>query len=285
MTELTAETASALIPARTPSAAKWAFGRVLLCCGSAAAPGAAVLATLGALRSGVGLCRLASVPSVLAAAAVRCPAAMQLPLNESAARVISADALPLLSDDPASAVLFGCGIGCTDDGRALLRGLLTHVRGTLVLDADALNLLAEQPALLHTRQAPTLLTPHARELARLCGRTDAGIGDAVRFAQAHRVTLLCKGSVSTVVTPEGAVFRLDAPNDGLAKGGSGDLLAGLIAGLAAQGCPPAEAAALGAYLHSRAGHFARLRRGARAMLPDDVADALSDAWQEAEKKD
>lgn len=280
MTVLTERAARALLPARDEQSGKWSFGRALLCCGSAGMPGAAVLSARAALRSGVGLCRLASVPAALAALPAAAPECMLFPLPEGPAGSISERGLPALlrGTEWASAVLCGCGLSVCDDTRALLRGLLAACRAPLVLDADALNLLAEEPALLKTRPGPTLLTPHARELARLCGAREAGLPEAAAFAATYGVTLLCKGGGGTVVGPDGPLWTLTAPNSGLAKGGSGDVLAGLCAGLLAQGLPPAAAAALGLFLHARAGRLARERLGARAMLPGDVIDALGAAF-------
>lgn len=279
MKELTPELAKTLLPRREETQAKWTFGRVMLCCGSAQMPGAAVMSARAALRSGVGLCELAGVSSVTAALTSAAPEAMLCPLEENGAGAMSVRALPelLARAERCSALLCGCGLTICADTRALVRGLIQKYAGALVLDADALNIVAEAPEMLKSSAGRVLLTPQARELSRLLG--GAGVKEAADFAAEYQVTLLCKGgSESTVVGPGGTLYRLTAPNSGMAKGGSGDVLAGLTAGLAAQGAAPAEAAALGAYLHAAAGRLAREKYGARAMLPTDVIESIGEAF-------
>ena len=285
MQELDRSAAAALLPRRDEGAAKWAFGRALLCCGSAGMPGAAALSARAALRSGAGLCVLASVPAALAALPVCAPECVLCPLPEGSTGAVAESGLPVLLREGARAdgLLFGCGVGISDDGRALLRGLLAGYGGTLVLDADGLNLLAEEPSLLRTAAGRVLLTPHRRELARLCGTKEAGPAEAAAFAAKYGVTVLCKGGGGTVAGPEGPLCRLEAPNSGMAKGGSGDVLAGLAVGLLAQGMAPAEGAALALWLHARAGALARADLGARAMLPTDVIAHIGAAFREMER--
>ncbi|MEA5038416.1 MAG: NAD(P)H-hydrate dehydratase [Clostridiaceae bacterium] len=281
MEELTRGTAKALLPPRNERQAKWTFGRVLLCCGSAAMPGAAVISTRAALRSGVGLCELASVPAALLSLPATAPECILCPMPEGSSGSIAETGLPVLlrQAERCSALLCGCGLTVCDDTRALVRGLLAHFTGILVLDADAINIVSEEPALLKTAAGQVLLTPHARELSRLLHIREAGIPEAIAFAAEMGVTLLCKsGTGAAIVGPGGPVYFLEAPNSGMAKGGSGDVLAGLTAGLAAQGLLPERAAALGAFLHAEAGRLARERYGARAMQPTDVIDSMGAAF-------
>lgn len=280
MEHLTREYVRALLPLRDEQQAKWAFGRVLLCCGSRAMPGAAVMSTRAALRSGVGLCELASVSAALGVLSVSAPECMLCPMPEGSAGSVAESGLPVLLRQAArsTALLCGCGLTVCADTRALVRTLIEKYEGTLVLDADALNIVAETPDLLNHAAGHVLLTPHVRELSRLLGNEDASIAGAAAFAAAHGVTLLCKGESSIVVGAGGPLYELSAPNSGMAKGGSGDVLAGLISGLAAQGLTPANAAAVGAYIHAKAGRIAREKHGARAMLPTDVIESIGDAF-------
>jgi NAD(P)H-hydrate epimerase len=152
-----------------------------------------------------------------------------------------------------------------------------------VLDADALNLLAAMPDLLQQTTGPLILTPHAVEFHRLTGLpVNEILADPVEtasaFAVRHNVVVVLKGSTTTVANPNGGVWQLEAPNSGMAKGGSGDVLAGLIAGFLAQGCAPYHAAVLGVYLHALAGDIAARELGVRAMLPTDVIDRLGRAF-------
>ncbi len=289
MTEkLTLDTARYLLPRREEGLAKWAFGRALLVCGSDGMSGAALLSALSALRSGAGLVQLASTPDVIAAARAFVPEALLLPLPEEDLfpGPISRSAVPALLEQgrKAQALLFGCGAGISEDGRIILRNLCADYEGTLILDADGLNLLAENTPLLYKVQKPPVLTPHIGEFCRLAKmETDRATPQAAMdFAREHRCVVVLKGA-STCVTDGEHRLVLDAPNSGMAKGGSGDVLAGLTAGLCAQ-LPhrPLEAAALAVWLHSRAGLLARKELGARAMLPRDVIAKLPAAFLELE---
>jgi len=282
MDQLTKELAKTLLPPRDERQAKWAFGRALLCCGSTAMPGAAVMSIRAALRSGVGLCVLASVPEVLAAMPAAAPECILCAMPKGPSGSISERGLPALLKEAerCGALLCGCGLTVCNDTRVLVREILECYEGTLVLDADALNIVAEEPDMLERAAGRVLLTPHGHELARLLGGKT--VCTAAEFAAKYRVTLLCKGGVSDVIVPGGPLYRLDSPNSGMAKGGSGDVLSGLIAGLAAQGLIPEKAAALGAFVHAEAGRLAREKLGPRAMLPSDVTACIGAVFLELE---
>lgn len=280
--ELNEEIARGLLPRRDDTQAKWHFGRTLLVCGSGGMSGAALLAGQAALRSGAGLVQLASAPEVIAAARVALPEALLLPLAED----MGWDALALQAKK-AQSLLFGCGVGISDRGRRLLAGLTEGYGGTLVLDADGLNLLSENTALLYKVSGRCILTPHIGEFCRLTGLTRPQVeadpaGAAMDFAARYRVVVVLKGA-ATVITDGVRRYELHAPNSGMAKGGSGDVLAGLTAGLAAQMPDEVlECAALAVWLHSRAGQLARQDLGAYAMLPREVLSCLGRAFLELE---
>lgn len=285
------ETARALLPDRDDRQAKWHFGRTALVCGSAAMSGAALLSGQGALRSGAGLVQLCSVPEVITAARTVLPEALllTLPRQEAFPGAIHKDgAFALLEQaQKAQSLLFGCGVGVTDHGYRLLKSLTANLSGTLVIDADGLNLLSEHLTLLYNVSNRCVLTPHIGEFCRLSGLSKEQAqadpaGAAMDFASEHRCVVALKGAV-TVITDGSRCYVLEAPNSGMAKGGSGDVLAGLTAGLCAQ-MPdrPLECAALAAWLHSRAGQLAREERGAFAMLPRDVIACLGKAFLELE---
>lgn len=273
-----------LLPPRDRSAAKWAFGRLLAVCGSEGMPGAAVLACGSALRSGVGLLCLASVPPVVHAVSARHPECT-LRVLESEAGQVAAAALPEILKEAvrSSALLCGCGVGRGAGQTALIRRLLLESPAPLILDADGLNALEGQPELLRQARVPVVLTPHIVEMHRLCGAPVEELrahplDAASAFSRTYGVTLVLKGSLTTVASPGGDVWQLNAPNSGMAKGGSGDVLAGLIAGLAAQGSNLFDAACLGVYLHALAGKAARQSLGEYAMLPTDVTAHLGAAF-------
>jgi len=287
--KLDKETAKALLPVRDDRQAKWHFGRTILVCGSAAMSGAALLSAQGALRSGAGLVQLCSVAEVIAAARTAVPEALLLPVEQSVNGVISQDAISgiLSQAEKAQSLLIGCGLGITDHGYRLLKSLTANYSGTVVIDADGLNVLAEHLTLLYSVPERCILTPHIGEFCRLSGLTRKQVeldvqGAAMDFAAKYRCVVVLKGA-KTVITDGDRAYMLDCPNSGMAKGGSGDVLAGLAAGLCAQ-MPhkPLESAALAAYLHSRAGLLAREKRSAYAMLPRDVLDVLGQAFLELE---
>ena len=275
---------AALLPLRDGYGAKWNFGRLLAICGSKQMPGAALMACGSALRTGVGLVELAATDSVTAALAVRQPECILRTLPGEDGGICPAD-LPLLLPhlQRASAVLCGCGLGTGTAQAAFLRTWLPSLKAPTVLDADALNLLVQAPQLLHQVQAPLILTPHAVEFHRLSGYSvDEILADPVEIASAYavqnNVVVVLKGGKTTVANPNGGVWQLDAPNSGMAKGGSGDVLAGLIAGFLAQDCTPYFAAVLGVYVHALAGDLAARELGIRAMLPTDVIQHLGQAF-------
>lgn len=265
---------------------KGSFGRLLCVCGSVAMPGAAALGALAALRCGVGLVRVALPRECIAGIVQRAPEAMFAPLLPNEDGASAACNVPRVAEGCAwaSALLCGCGLSACDDTRALLLAVLDSGRPT-VLDADALNLLAREPELL-TQARGAILTPHLGEFARLTGLTVAQIrqnrAQAARsFAVRHGVTLVLKDSDTVVASLEGELWLYEGRNSGLAKGGSGDVLAGVIASLLAQGVPGARAAAAGVWLHGAAGRIARGKLGEHGMLPHDVAEALPHAILEA----
>ena len=289
---LNKETARGLLPRRDDTQAKWHFGRAALVCGSAAMSGAALLATQGALRSGTGLVQLCSVTEVITAARTVAPEALLLRLArqvEDIPGAIHKDAAWTIlgQAEKAQSLLFGCGLSITDHGRKLLKWLMQEYKSTLIIDADGLNLLSENAALLYKVSGRCILTPHAGEFCRLSGLTREQLESdpdeaAMAFAAKHGCVVALKGA-RTIITDGAQRYVLDCANSGMAKGGSGDVLAGLTAGLAAQ-MPDRllDCAALAVWLHSRAGQLARERQGAYAMLPRDVLDHLGQAFLELE---
>ncbi len=245
--------------------------------GSTRYRGAAYLAVAAAARCGVGIVRLISVEPVIAACAAKLAECIYLPVAETAEGAISPDgfaaALPLLRSS--GAVLIGCGMSDCAETAEILSGVIGEAECPLVIDADGLNVLRDKPsALLKAAQTP-IITPHVGEMARLTGLPIRRIKEdrlrtAAEFAARCRCVTVLKDSVTTVCDPEGRTFVCDRPNAGLAKGGSGDLLAGMIASFAAQGYPPFEAAACGVALHSLAASLAAEELTAYAMLPSDI---------------
>ncbi len=281
MTIITQELIVPLLRPRPLQAHKGMYGRLLLVAGSRMYRGAAQLAALGALRIGTGIVTLASIEPVLAAAVSVLPECTLLPLPEGMDGLAKPESAALLADAAAdcSAVVLGCGLGQGPGPTAILERLTTATHGPLLVDADGLNLLAKAPPLLHRRAGPTILTPHPGEMARLCGKTAAEVqhtreATATRFAAEFQSIVVLKGHDTLVALPSGQCFFNKTGGPGLAKAGSGDLLAGLIGGLLAQGLAPADAAICGVYLHGAAADLCAARKSSTGMLPHELTEDL-----------
>lgn len=272
-----------LMPARDPGGHKGTFGKVYLLGGSVGYTGAPVLCAGGAVHSGCGLVFLGVPETVWPIAAARCLCAMPHPLAEQDGR-LSAVAETEIRHRAATcdAVAVGCGLGRSEGSDVLVRALLT-LEKPLVLDADGINALSGHIDLLDARRGrPTVLTPHEVEFARIGG--DLSRGDRERaaqdFAMAHGCVLVLKGHRTVTASPEGDVLVNTTGGSGLAKGGSGDVLTGVIASLMAQRADALRAAAVGVWLHGRAGDLAEQELTAYSVTPEDVVRKLPDAIRE-----
>jgi len=261
---------------RAPDSHKGDFGRVLIVAGSRGMSGAAVLCATAALRGGAGLVRAAVPGDILPVVAAGNPCYMTAPLpSDDQGRLAPGAESELLGLAPANDVIAaGPGLGHTPAVAACVRALLAKTQGPLVLDADALNVLAGQTEVLRGRAVPPVLTPHPGEFGRLLGRKVSGDPAerrdlAMSFAAGHGVVLLLKGH-GTVVTDGRRVYVNTTGNPGMATGGSGDVLTGLIAALLGQHLEPFAAAQLGAYLHGLAGDLARDEFGEPSLIATDL---------------
>jgi NAD(P)H-hydrate epimerase len=174
----------------------------------------------------------------------------------------------------ADALLIGCGLGQSARSRELVDGLLKNAPCPIVLDADGINLLNGHIHLLRETARPCILTPHAGEFARLTGMAQPTGEDARRFAMENNCVLLLKGHRSWIALPDGRLYRNTTGNAGMAKGGSGDVLAGVILSLLGQGADAAQAALAGAFVHGAAGDQCARRLGQYGSTPGDLLDAL-----------
>ncbi len=274
------------LPPRPADAHKGDFGRVLVVAGSRGMSGAAVLCATAALRGGAGLVRVAVAADILPVVAAANPCYMTAPLaNDEQGRLSALAEAGLLALAAASdVVVAGPGLGDTDAVGALVTALLARFTGRLVLDADALNVLRGRTDVLRGRAVPPVLTPHPGEFARLTGAKTpadaAGRQDAaLRFARDHGAVVVLKGH-GTVVTDGTRVFVNTTGNPGMATGGSGDVLAGLIGALLGQHLEPFAAAQLGVYLHGLAGDRARDDVGEVSLLATDLIACLPRAFRE-----
>ena len=269
------------LPRRDPEGHKGTFGKVLCVCGSVGYTGAPIFAGRGAVRTGSGLVFLAVPESVWPVAAVKSDEAMPFPVPEAEGR------LSLLAEEPirrraesCDAVLIGCGLGRGWQTDALVRKLLT-IEKPLVLDADGLNALSGREELLQKRAAPTILTPHEGEFLRLGGGLSAGReAAAAAFSEKYGVYLVLKGHRTVVAAPDGRLAVNGTGNSGMAKGGSGDVLAGMILSLLGQGCEAFAACCAGVWLHGRAGDLAAADKGDRGMTPTDLLEQIPYAMKD-----
>ena len=282
MEELKISGIAGLVPERKADANKGDFGTLLCVCGSARYRGAATISCEAALRCGVGIVRLASVEKVCAAVAASVPEATFLPQNEGADGEISGfNAARYFELNPkTSAVLCGCGLTVTPETRNEVLDLIENAPCAIVLDADALNCIKSDPSVLRRASKTPVITPHWGEFARLCGRTVEEISrdpekEAADFAAANGCVVVLKSHFTVIASPDGKRAVSHAGNAGLARGGSGDLLAGMIASFLAQGLAPYDAARLGCALHGAAADACAGRMGMTPMLPRDMLTDLT----------
>lgn len=275
MVELTGDQALALLPDRSPDAHKGDFGRILLLCGSRGYTGSAYLAAMGALRAGAGLVFLGVPESIYAIEAVKLNEAIVFPLPD-ADGALSPDAAAQIEEKLArmDAVLIGPGLGQSSGALAALETVLREAKCPVVVDADGINLLGKHKALLRGRQYPTILTPHEMEFARLGGDTSSDRAEAaINLARTLGCVLVRKGR-GTLITDGTVSYRNLTGNPGMAVGGSGDVLAGIITAFLGQGLGPMEAAACGCWFHGSAGDLCARELGQYGMLPTDMLAVL-----------
>ena len=269
------DSVAAILPERNPWGHKGNYGKILLLCGSRGYTGAAALSAMGALRTGAGLVFLGVPESIYAIEAVKLnePVVFPLPDEEGKLSEIAIDEiidrLPRMD-----AVLIGCGLGQSQGTMAVLKSVLEKAECPVVVDADGINLLGRNINLLRERTAPTILTPHDGEFARLGGviRSDR-MASARDFAKQTGCILLLKGH-RTCISDGEVCYENTTGNPGMAVGGSGDVLAGMIVSLLGQGIAPLEAAACGAWLHGAAGDLCASQLGQYGMLPTDMLSVL-----------
>ena len=273
--ELNRQSVLSILPERDPFGHKGTFGKVLLLCGSRGFTGAAYLAAMGALRSGAGLVYLGVPESIYAIEAVKLNEPVVFPLPDKEGK-LSAEAIPqILNRLPAmDAILIGCGLGISEGTLAVVKAALETAVCPVVLDADGINVLSGHMDILRGRQYPTILTPHDGEFRRVGGSVgDDRMASAGVFASEFGCVLLLKGH-RTCITDGQTGYVNGTGNPGMAVGGSGDVLAGILTGLLGQGIETLKAAACAAWLHGTAGDLCASELGQYAILPTDMLSAL-----------
>jgi NAD(P)H-hydrate epimerase len=272
------------LPERKPETHKGNYGRVLVIAGSPGMTGAAYLAGKAALRSGSGLVTVACPKSLNTILEIKLTCVMTLPVAETLEHTLSMDALNVLLErtNTCDAVALGPGISQVPETRKLVSALVEKIEKPLVIDADGLNNLAGSTDLLNKRKAATVVTPHPGEMARLAEIEGLQVqknreGTAASFAKEHGITVALKGH-GTVVTDGKKIYVNETGNPGMASGGTGDVLTGMVASFLGRGMNGFEAAQLAVYLHGLAGDIAASELGQESLTATDILNTLPFAF-------
>ncbi|MFR8624729.1 MAG: NAD(P)H-hydrate dehydratase [Ruminococcus sp.] len=264
---------------------KGTLGSLLCICGSYGMAGAAIMAGKAALRCGIGLLKIAVPKSIYPVCATNILESVYYPLEETSNGVISSKNTDFLLEmcEKSSAVVIGCGLSVCDDTKNLVQSVITNCEKPLVIDADALNCICNKPEILKNLKAPAIITPHPGEMARLLQSTPKTVNSsrentAINFAKKFGVVTVLKGAGTLIASPDGEVYINHTGNSGMATGGSGDVLSGIIGSLLAQGASPINAAAAGVFLHGTIGDLAAEKLGKISMLPTDMIDMIPTAY-------
>lgn len=270
------------IPPRESETYKWDYGRVLIIAGSEGYTGAPIMASKAALRTGSGMVFLCVPDSIYNIAAIKSDEVMVIscPSAEDGGFSIKADEMLKERLERCDVCLLGCGIGRGRDTEALVSDIIRSCKKPLVLDADGLNAISGNIDILKEASCPIIITPHEREFTRMGGDLSEGrLTGALKFAREYNCAVVLKGSGTITALPNGAAYINTTGNPGMAKGGSGDILAGMIASFIGQKFPPAQAAVYGVYLHGLTGDLCKKNFTEYAMTPMDMIECTSEAFK------
>lgn len=271
---------------RPPASHKGDYGRLVILAGSRGMAGASVLVSRSALRSGCGLVYTAVPEGIyeVVAGQLTCPLVHGLPDDQ--AGYMTPESIPELHSwiEKADAVAIGPGMGTASSTGKALELVLEMVETPSVLDADALNIISQNKDLMEEMPDHSVFTPHPGEFSRLTDRPIDEIQEnrtsmARAYTSEHQITLVLKGHETVVATPGGDVFVNPSGNSGMATGGTGDVLTGMIGSFLAQGYEPGDAAVLGVYLHGLSGDFAVEQRTPESLVATDLIDSLPDVFR------
>lgn len=274
------KTTHAVYKKRPKNAHKGTFGTALTFCGSYGMCGASVLSAKSALRSGVGILKAAVCDKNYSAFTACVPEAVVSLFktdSDGFADIPEERTVSLLNS--ADAVLFGCGTGRSDKAVKALKAIIKNSEIPMVLDADGINILSQDINIIRERKAPLIISPHPKEMSRLTGLSVLEIENnrikaAADFAENYKVTVILKGANTVVACSDGEIFINTTGNSGMASGGSGDVLSGIIVSLLAQGYSEKDAAVTAVYIHGLAGDFAAKRLTKRSMIASDIIEEL-----------
>lgn len=290
MCSVTTDYVRANLPHRPDDANKGTMGTLLNISGSNGMAGACILSSLSALRSGVGLLKVALPQSIYSIVASVVFESVFVPVKDSNSGTVDNNSLDYLLDISKSsdAVLLGCGLKMADETVEFVKDFVTACTKPLLIDADGINALSMNIDILKHTKTDIVLTPHPKEMSRLCGLSvdyiqANRVAVAESFAKEHRVTVVLKGK-DTVVSDGESTFVNPTGNSGMAKGGSGDVLSGIISSFMAQGVPSLESAVVGAYVHGLSGDLAAESLSKTSMLPRDIVEFLPQAFLKLENE-
>lgn len=278
-------------PRRERDSYKGTFGTLLVIAGSSSMRGAAAFAALGALRTGVGHVRIASVEKCIDTVSTLVPEATYIELESDDYGFMlfdtSKDAL-LKAMNEASAIVIGCGMGVTPDTMEITRFVVQNAKCPIIIDADGINCIASDIDILLGKKTDVVITPHVGEMARLLSCDNAMISNnrlvvAEKYAEKYGVTVVLKGA-GTLIANSRVTAANHTGNPGMSVGGSGDILAGIIGSIVAQGCSVYDSTCAGVYIHGLAGDIAAEKLGMESMLPRDIVDCLSDSFRLLKEK-
>ncbi len=279
-----------VLPVRDKNAHKGTFGTALIISGSYGMAGAAYIAARASLRCGAGLTKLVLPDKIYPLVACSLPEAVYIPVDTGKNGTFAANTYFNIKEalNSANAVLFGCGVGKGNDIDFLLRDILLNTSSDIIIDADGINSLTHNIDIIKQSKGNVILTPHPGEMARLCkvsvDEINADrIGFAKKFAKEYGVTLVLKGANTIVAFPNSDVFVNTTGNSGMATGGSGDMLAGMMVSFLAQDLPLKTAALAAVYLHGKAGDYAANRLSQTAVLPSDMIEELPVLFKSLER--
>ncbi len=270
------------IAQRDKNSHKGTFGTALLVCGSYGMAGAAILAANGALRSGIGKLKMAVSKSIYPICAAATPETVFLPYGVFFKKSVLKDI------QTADSILFGCGVGASFSALKKLKLIINNASSPIVIDADGINLLSRNIDILKRAKTPIILTPHPAEISRLCGKSVTEINAnrvsvAADFAQKHGVYVVLKGNETVITAPDGRANINPTGNAGMATGGSGDVLSGIMAALLAYNTDVFSTVSAAVYIHGLAGDIAVEKLSQTAMLPSDIIKELPCVFKTLER--
>ncbi len=276
-----------LLPPREENTHKGSYGKVLVFAGSKGMCGAGVMSAGAVMKSGAGMATLAVPKGIADVAAAKLTEVMTMALPTEG-EVVAKSAFTMLLEklQQQEVLLMGCGLGANENIKHLVSQLILESKKPMVIDADGINAIKGNINILSRKKAPAVLTPHPVEFSRITGHSmdyirENRVEAARNFAKEYDVTLVLKGADSLVACPDGRIFVNTISNSGMATAGSGDVLAGIISGIAAQGATLEDAACIGVHLHTLAGNIAREQFGTYGMTAVDILNAVPFALMRA----